>query len=325
MALTKVSNSMLVQPVNHNILINPSFTVTQRGTVVEHPAISFGPDRWIFSGVGQSGGTKVESSTEVDDVTGINKLVVKHEGTTTGEAWVRQYIETINLLGLYGKEMTFSFGYSETGGSGIPKVLVRSYDSLGTSKLIYNAAPTPLGDNRWTHTFTLSTEDGTIPKLVDRGLDVLIYSNEQNNAPTEWSVWETKLEAGSVATPFIARSYAEERLLCDRYFQRITIGSRAPLPCVRRGNDHIGIRVDLRTEMRRTPTYTAGTTISDQTSPAFYLKAHGSSETFLNPTLAASHTNWVLLAKNGLSTSLILNDFYHTEVDKSVLYFEAEL
>ena len=36
MALTKVSNSMLVQPVNHNILINPVFTVKQRGDVVEH-------------------------------------------------------------------------------------------------------------------------------------------------------------------------------------------------------------------------------------------------------------------------------------------------
>ena len=31
----------------------------------------------------------------------------------------------------------------------------------------------------------------------------------------EWSVWETKLEAGSVATPFIARSHGEELALCS--------------------------------------------------------------------------------------------------------------
>ena len=50
MALTKVSNNMLVQPVNHNILINPSFTVKQRGDVVEHDEDRYGPDRWSIRG-----------------------------------------------------------------------------------------------------------------------------------------------------------------------------------------------------------------------------------------------------------------------------------
>ena len=316
---------MLVQPVNHNILINPSFTVKQYGTVVVHDEYSFGPDRWFFRGKDSVGGTKLESSTEVDAATGINKLVVKHEGTTTGGAWVRQYIEAVNIQGLYGKEMTFSFSYSDVGGSGIPNVLVRSYDSSDTLKSLYNAIPTSLGDNRWSCTVTLSTLDGTIPSPTERGMDVYIQANEQNNAPSEWRVWETKLEVGAVVTPFVARSYAEERLLCDRYFQRITIGSRAPLPCVRRGNNHLGIRVDLRTEMRKTPTYKAGTTISDPTSPAFYLKTQVGSETFFNPNIAAIHTNWVILSKTGTSTSLIQNAFYHTEVDKSVLYLDAEL
>ena len=218
MALTKVSNSMLVQPVNPNILINPSFTVTQRGTVVEHPAISFGPDRWIFSGVGQSGGTKVESSTEVDAATGINKLVVNHEGTTSGETWVRQYVEAVNIQGLYGKEMTFSFSYSDVGGSGIPKVQIASWDSSATSKDLYNAVPKSLGNNRWACTFTLSTADGAIPDPSEHGMQVAIFPNEKNNAPNEWFVWETKLEVGSVVTPFIARSHGEELSLCQRYY-----------------------------------------------------------------------------------------------------------
>ena len=46
-------------------------------------------------------------------------------------------------------------------------------------------------------------------------MEVLIYPNEANNAPDEWSVWETKLEVGSVATPFIARSHGEELALCS--------------------------------------------------------------------------------------------------------------
>jgi len=225
MALTKVSNSMLVQPVNHNILINPSFTVFQRaGTTasgewgVEHDEASYGPDRWKVRGFDTVGGTKVESSTKVDDATGINKLVVKHEGTTSDYAYVYQRIEAVNLQGMYGKEMTLSFSYSDTGGSGVPKVKIEAWGSSTALKNLYEAVPTSLGNNRWTCTFTLSTPDGTIPDPNEIGIQVLIWPNEGNNAPNEWSVWETKLEVGSVATPFIARPYGEELALCQRYY-----------------------------------------------------------------------------------------------------------
>jgi len=227
MALTKVSNSMLVQPVNHNILINPSFTVKQYGDVVDHAGstASFGPDRWRVRGKDYVGGTKVESSTEVDDATGINKLVVTHEGTTSDHALIWQFIEAVNLQGLYGKEMTFSFGYSDTGGSGIPRVYVGGWDSSTNPEDLHRGIPTPLGNNRWACTFTLSTKDGTIPDPNEIGMQVIIYANSDNggnlnNAPAKWSVWETKLEAGSVVTPFIARSHGDELALCQRYYQQ---------------------------------------------------------------------------------------------------------
>ena len=204
---------------NANILINPSFTVKQRGDVIEHDVgDSFGPDRWLIRGKVGVGGTKVESSTEVEDATGINKLVVKHEGTTSGTAYIYQFIEAVNIQGLYSKKMTFSFSYSDVGGSGIPKVRVLSYDSSDTSKTLYDAVPTSLGDNRWACTVTLSTTDGTIPDPSEKGMQVLIWPNEKNPPSAKWSLWETKLEAGSVATPFIARQYGEELSLCQRYY-----------------------------------------------------------------------------------------------------------
>jgi hypothetical protein len=226
MAITQVPNSLLTQPVNHNLLINPSFTVKQRGDVIDHNVGSYGPDRWAFIGLSTVGGTISQSSTAIDSTTGVNKLVVKHRNATA-HAHTYQNIETINLLGLYGKEMTFSFSYSDEGGSGIPKVRVKSYDPSYTSKALFEATPTSLGDNRWTCTFTLSTNDGTIPDLKERGLQVLIYPNEKNPAPNEWSLWETKLEVGSVATPFIARTYGEEMALCQRYYQEIYCSPRA--------------------------------------------------------------------------------------------------
>jgi len=204
-------------PVNNNILINPSFTVNQRGDVIDHNTASYGPDRWRVSGISDTGGTMSQSTTTIDPATGINKLLVKHRNAT-GPSYIRQYIEAVNLQGLYSKEMTLSFGYSDVSGSGIPWVRVGSWDSSGDFKELYHEAPTSLGDNRWTCTFTLSTKDGTIPDPSERGLDVLIWPNEKNNAPSEWSLWETKLEAGSVVTPFIARSHGEELALCQRYY-----------------------------------------------------------------------------------------------------------
>ena len=203
---------------NHNILINPTFTVKQYGDVIQHEGEKFfGPDRWRIRGVGGTGGTLSQSSTVIDDVTGANKLFVENPGATDS-SYLYQLIEAVNVQGLYGKEMTFSFSYSATGGAGSPIVRIRSYDSLDVSKTLFEAVPTDLGDNRWTCKFTLSTDDGSIPEPSEKGLQVLIYPNEMNVAPSKWYVWETKLEVGSTATPFIARQYGEELALCQRYY-----------------------------------------------------------------------------------------------------------
>ena len=234
MALTKVSNWMLVQrdkPVNHNVIINPSFTVFQRaGTTlsgdwgVDHDnVIGYGPDRWSIRGIEGSRGTLAQSST--DSTTGINKLVVKHDGATSNGC-ASQRIETANLLGLYGKEITISFSYSDVGGSGVPEVMLKGWDSKNGGKTLFYDPPTPLGNNRWSKTVTLTTADGTIPDLDKKGLQINIYPNSLGEvpntsigpAPNEWSIWEVKLELGAVATPFIDRSPGEELALCQRYY-----------------------------------------------------------------------------------------------------------
>jgi hypothetical protein len=247
-----------VDTYNHNILINPSFTVFQRaGTTdsgdwgVDHRDgdSAFGPDRWKFRGLDAVKGTMVQSSTAIDS--GTNKLVVKHSNAES-DAYTYQFIEAVNLQGLYGKEMTFSFSYSDVGGSGIPLVRIRSYDSLQVATDLFKAVPTSLGDNRWACTVTLSTSDGTIPDPSEKGFQVLIYANEQNTAPSEWSVWETKLEAGSVATPFIARSYGEELALCQRYYQTL-ISERNPMVPSGLGGQTSSGSLMLMSEMRAAP------------------------------------------------------------------------
>ena len=237
-------------PVNNNILINPSFTVFQRaGTTLsgawglDHLGISttYGPDRWRLRGLDRVGGQLAESSVSVDPTTGTNKLVVKHDGATNN-SYTYQFIEAVNLLGLYGKEMTFSFSYSDVGGSGIPIARISSWDSSDTQKTLFEAVPTSLGNNRWSCTATLTTADGTIPDPNQAGMQVLIFADQMNAAPDEWSAWETKLEAGSVDTPCVARQFTEELALCQRYyfewntnesdFKRIALGQYTTIDTV---------------------------------------------------------------------------------------------
>ena len=82
-----------------------------------------------------------ESALTVDDpATGINKLVVKHRNATS-YSYIYQYIEAVNLQGLYSKEMTLSFGYSDVGGSGIPKVKLCLVILQALSKLYTMQSP----------------------------------------------------------------------------------------------------------------------------------------------------------------------------------------
>jgi len=285
-------------PVNNNILINPSFNVNQRGDVVEHDTASYGPDRWGIRGLDTVGGTMSQSTTVVDPVTGINKLVVNHNNATS-DAYTYQLIETVNLQGLYGKEMTFSFSYSDTDGSGIPKAVIASFDSSDSAKLLYNAVPKSLGDNRWACTITLSTTDGTIPDPNEKGLDVTIYPNEGNNAPTEWRLWETKLEVGSVVTPFIARQYGEELALCERYFEIQDTGDQT-FPLGRASQDITGAPqggMNFRTVKRAAPTVTfsvpsSGFSLLPPDLSAGYTTIHGAQLTS-STAIAAGDITWL--------------------------------
>ena len=78
----------------------------------------------ILEGRLSVGGTMSESSTEVDDATGINKLVVKHSECYR-YAYIYQYIEAVNIQGLYRQGDDFLVWLFRRGGSGIPKVRVQ--------------------------------------------------------------------------------------------------------------------------------------------------------------------------------------------------------
>ena len=237
---------------NANILHNPSFTVQQRGDVIDHAVTTFGPDRWRVRGISGAGGTLSRSTTVLDSTTGTSKLQVAHTGATSA-GYIYQSVEAVNIQGLYGSELTFSFYYSDSG-SGDPKAFIRSYDSSATLKTLFNAVPTDLGGGRWSCTFTLSTSDGTFPDYSNTGLLVQIEANSGNTAPNQWNVWETKLEAGSEVTPFVARPYSEELALCQRYYYSTYTGTANKCDFFQTSPQYAWPNVNMPVAMRAKPT-----------------------------------------------------------------------
>ena len=94
-------------------------------------------------------------------------------------------------------------------------------------------------------------------------MQVLIFPNEGNNAPAEWSLWETKLEVGSVVTPFIARSHGEELALCQRYYYEKSMCGRRGGGIFTKNNNRNQGRLYLPQVMRALPSFTATRKLGD--------------------------------------------------------------
>ena len=96
---------------------------------------------------------------------------------------------------------------------------------------------------------------------------------------TEWKLWNVKLEVGSVATPFIARSYSEELALCQRYFYKYLeadVGSAQVVAVAPDGDNgnNFPVKVPLPQILRAQGTATIGTmrlTINGQNSSTYTL------------------------------------------------------
>ena len=225
MPTTKVPNGLLTQPVNHNILINPSFTVNQRGDVLVNGSstdFSFVSDRWTHRPANLVGsGYQVEPVIINGQGNGLNII---YSSPTSGPVFLQQFVEAINVYPLYAKQVTVSFNINNN--SGIDPLANTLIDVNIWKKDQQAIVCTPIGDvvniggTRYSQTFEVGTmSDANIPDPSERGVSLRIHPT-MNGGLREWKLWNVKMEVGSVATPFIARQFTEELALCQRYFQK---------------------------------------------------------------------------------------------------------
>ena len=262
MALTKVSNSMLVQPVNHNILINPSFTVNQRGDVIvagnstDFPFVS---DRWTHRPANSVGsGYQVEPVTINGQGNGLNII---YGSPTSGAVFLQQDVEAINVYPLYAKQVTVSFNINNN--SGIDPLANTAIDVNIWKKDQSAITCTPVGDvvniggTRYSQTFEVGTmSDANIPDPSERGMRLRIHPT-LNGGLREWKLWNVKLEVGSVATPFIARQHGEELALCQRYYQVFGINNIFVGRGCNVDRTELAVSITPQVELRAAPTLQA--------------------------------------------------------------------
>ena len=252
MALSKIETASLdVGQIGgrRNIIINGDMRINQRQvgvTSITGAADTMMVDRFAcFAG---TGAYNAEQSTDAPSGFSYSlKATCTSVGTDDSEVWFQYKPEAQDLAHLdYGssdaKDFTLSFWVKSTttGQAGI-----YFYQSDGNRA--YQGRYTINSSNTWEYKSVTIPGDpsGLFNNDNGVGLEVRWYlagktgdsntnvwgTNTQNRSPSTWDVLSTvgnvfaitgvQMEVGDTATPFEHRTYGEELLLCQRYYERI--------------------------------------------------------------------------------------------------------
>ena len=208
---------------NPNLLINPDSRINQRGKT-EYTSSGYTVDRWSMT----SGAMKVS----INDA---GNLVISRTASGGYPMFGQSTEQKIRA----GEFYTYSIRYKSS--SGLFKAGLAFINSSGeTTSTKINRTGWFSTDGEW-HTVSIKAE---VPEGYTSGIYVYIHDLAGNAGTVDDAVEleYSKLEIGSVATPFCPPDPATELARCQRYYQIRSTGDIAP--------------VDLRPTMRDTPTIT---------------------------------------------------------------------
>jgi hypothetical protein len=202
-----------------NRIINGGMQVWQRGTSFSSPGnIVYTADRWVLG----IGGSNPASVTQVAGPTGFEFALRVTGAAGNSTVQINQRIESNNTADLVGHPVTIQ-----------ANIQVSSAQTVGWALFHCNtkdsSALTSIASGTWSATTTAQTLTATIaalPAAVANGMMLLISPNN-GAAFTSGTITVTgvQLEKGTVATSFDYRPYGTELQLCQRYYERRTVGS----------------------------------------------------------------------------------------------------
>lgn len=255
--------SIITTPIKSNLIINGDFRIAQRGTSFAAIAnTNYTVDRWNYG----KAGDMVHAISQDTDVptlaqSGItSQYSLKVDCTTvdssiaaTDFTAIRHYVEGYNIATYIGRNLTLSFWVKATKTGVYCVTLFNSgADRRFTSEYTVNTTNTwekksiliPLNYSGGTWDYTTgsglkiwfmlacgSDYQTSIINTWQTSSTALATANQVNATDsTDNNFWlaNVKLEAGSVATKYEPRLFAEELQLCKRYYQKSYELSVAP-------------------------------------------------------------------------------------------------
>jgi hypothetical protein len=218
-------------------LINGNMEVAQRGTSIAAAsgAKVYTLDRWfMFRAIGATGATV--SQQAITDLTGSSfcaRIQRDNGNSGTGAIYFGQQIETRDTIKYRGQKITISF-YARKGAnfSATSDILVsKLLTGTGTDENAYTGLTDEAVNVTQNNTVTTSWQKFTMTTSAVIGATIGELMPQFGFSPTGtagaadyFEVTQVQLCAGSVALPFMPKSYEDELRACRRYFQGYCIG-----------------------------------------------------------------------------------------------------
>lgn len=238
---TKYLTSLSVEPLANQYLykqaiINGNFDVWQRGTSFTDLTGVYSADRFITA---FSGTSVVSRSTDVPNISSLYSLKMATPLEASFADRLSYRMEGQNAGRFSAKAITFSFWLKIDDITHLETTTAGGtyFDIVYPSALnVFTTAETAIGlqtitlptANTWTkYTFTV-TLPATSPATgysIANGLQINIRFKKTADIETltkNFYFSQVQLNAGSVALPFMPKSFAEELRDCMRYFQKST-------------------------------------------------------------------------------------------------------
>ena len=244
-----------------NILINPTFSIYQRGSSGDNlSSENFAGDRWIIRSSASSSSATWEVRSGVDPA--FENVQADHlrivQSATTNTWGLVQRIETVNALMLQGGQVSVSF-VSSIQLTGLNLYLQNSVGGSSGTAYYFSMTehPNPYGSVGYLYKGTATIPANAWPRNSDY-VGFYWYQTQDLATSTTIDVGLFQLEPGPVATPFEHRPIGTELALCQRYYQTATLGLRTYLAVT--GTTSKYVRQYRPVEMRVDPTETGTAT-----------------------------------------------------------------
>jgi hypothetical protein len=215
--------------MSRQALINGNFDVWQRGTSFSTPAgNAYTADRWKVTYDGTIGTFSVSQQTFAvgqSSVPNNPKYYLEWNQTAAGSGStfraISQRIEGVRLFS--GQKCTVSFWAKADSARTITTTLRQNFGSGGTPSAVVDTNSSSLNLTtswqKFTYTFTLPSISGkTLGTNGDDNLELFFFVPV--NVIMTIDIAQVQLNAGDQALPFQPKSYNEEFLLCQRFYQR---------------------------------------------------------------------------------------------------------